>query len=145
QGRADEEKGKGKGKDKGKDEKPNVVQIDLNKLPPDIAKRLLELSQAGDKKAPDKGKTAPVKSISLSEAIAVAEKATKGQAIRADRREEDGEVTFRVEIRGGEGARKKVVVSAAGKVLSGGDKKKDEYEKGKDEKGKGKEEEGRDD
>lgn len=32
--------GKGKGKDKDNDPKPNVVQIDLNQLPPDLAKQI---------------------------------------------------------------------------------------------------------
>jgi hypothetical protein len=40
-----------KKKDKGDGQKPYVIQIDLNKLPPDVAKRLLELSTAGQKKA----------------------------------------------------------------------------------------------
>src|SRR5262245_34958289 len=40
--------GKGKGQPAGS----NIIQIDLNKLPPDVAKRLLELSRGDAKKAP---------------------------------------------------------------------------------------------
>jgi hypothetical protein len=43
------------GQDKG-DKKPNVIQLDLSKLPPDVAKRLIEeLTKA---QAPAKGKAA---------------------------------------------------------------------------------------
>src|SRR5215471_14233625 len=41
QDRAQKDSRKGKGADK-----PNIIQIDLSKLPPDVAKRLLELSKA---------------------------------------------------------------------------------------------------
>lgn len=59
---ADDQKGQ-QDSSKGKDTKPNVIQIDLNKLPPDVAKRLLELSLAEAKKAPEaptKGKVPAV-------------------------------------------------------------------------------------
>ena len=32
--------GTGKGKGKGKDQKPNIIQIDLSKLPPDLVKEI---------------------------------------------------------------------------------------------------------
>jgi hypothetical protein len=41
---------------KGKGGKPTIVQIDLNQLPPNLAKQLLELSKAGEKKGPAYGK-----------------------------------------------------------------------------------------
>jgi hypothetical protein len=47
----DEKKGKGKGKGEAK---PALVQIDLSKLPPDLAKQLLKYAAAGDSK-PEKG------------------------------------------------------------------------------------------
>jgi len=53
--RADEEQKKGKGK--AKDEKPNAVQIDLSKLPPDLVKQLLKY--AGEDKKPGKEAKGP--------------------------------------------------------------------------------------
>ncbi len=47
---ADEEQEKGKGKGKVKDSgKPQVVQIDLSKLPPDLAKQVLRYVEGGDR------------------------------------------------------------------------------------------------
>ena len=51
----EDDKGKGKGK---KDEKPNVIQIDLSKLPPDLAKALQKY--ATDSKKPGPPAKAPM-------------------------------------------------------------------------------------
>jgi hypothetical protein len=48
--RADEKDDKGKGK--GKDQKPNVIQIDLSKLPPDVAKALQKYATDSKKPGP---------------------------------------------------------------------------------------------
>ncbi len=52
--RADEKGDKNKGK---KDEKPNVIQLDLNKLPPDLAKVLQKYATDGKKPAVEGKKT----------------------------------------------------------------------------------------
>jgi hypothetical protein len=121
-------------KDKAKsDKQPLVVQIDINKLPPDVAKRLLEIAGKGgdekgtkgkgDEPAPEpkkKGETkksAPkssAKTISLTEAIAIAEKAGKGQAVKAERKGEGEETQFKVEVVGKGGEKSKIELSASG-------------------------------
>lgn len=45
--RADEQKGNPKGKG---EQKPNILQLDLNKLPPDLAKQLQKYAAGGDEK-----------------------------------------------------------------------------------------------
>jgi hypothetical protein len=51
--RAEEEP---KGKSKGKDEKPGVVQLDLSKLPPELAKQLQKYLTENKKPGPPTGK-----------------------------------------------------------------------------------------
>jgi hypothetical protein len=63
--RADEKGDKGKGK--GKDEKPYVIQIDLSKLPPDLAKALQKYATDSKKPGtPAKGPMASKKPSSVT-------------------------------------------------------------------------------
>jgi hypothetical protein len=63
--RAEDEGDKGKGK--GKDDKPNVVQIDLSKLPPDLAKALQKYATDSKKSdSPAKGPMADKKPASAA-------------------------------------------------------------------------------
>src|SRR4051794_21245139 len=94
----DEPKSKGKGKKPdappaatAEPGKPIIIQLDASKLPPEVLKELLKLSKsteptkpAYDKKPePSKPTAKPVKSITLAEAIAIAEKITQGTAAKA--------------------------------------------------------------
>ena len=147
--------------------KPIIIQIDGSKLPPDVLKELLKLSKSseptkpGTKPEPTKPGTKPGvkpeptkpgtkpeptktgKAISLSDAIALAEKATQGTVVKAAREDEDGKVQFKLDVIDGKGGKSKVTLDASGKV-TGTEKKGEEGEKGKkkkqdeDEKGKGK-------
>lgn len=105
--------------DKAPKGKPNVVEVDLSKLPPEVAKQVLEAL-----KKPD------VKPITLIEAITIAEKAGKGQATRAELKGEGAEAQFKVDVVGKEGGKLRFTLSIAGKVLES-----EEAPKGK---GKGK-------
>lgn len=61
-----------KGKKKGKDQKPNVIQLDLSKLPPDLAKALQKYateSEKPNKKAPSIG-SKPSNVVSLPPGLA---------------------------------------------------------------------------
>jgi hypothetical protein len=78
--------------------------------------------------------TKPVKAISLSDAIAIAEKLTKGTVVKAEREDEDGKVEFELEVVDGKGGKTKITLDASGQVLES--KKKGEKEDDKDEKGK---------
>ena len=136
-GLADKDDPKGKGK--GKDGKSQLVTVDLNKLPPDVAKQVLKALEP-DKKEADKGKgkgkgKGGAKSISLVEAITIAEKITKAQATKADRKDKDGVIEFKIDLLTKDGAKTKVTLDAKGQSLK--DPKDDP--KGKpDPKGKGK-------
>lgn len=129
------EKGKGK-KDKGKSE-PEIVQVDLNKLPPEIAKAIRDQTAApkqdkGKDKKDKKDKKGDVgsKSISLSDAIRIAEKSGFGTAVKAERKGESGDYHFKVDVLDKTGAKSKIKLDATGKLL--------EEKKGDDKKGKGK-------
>ncbi|MFN4261905.1 MAG: PepSY domain-containing protein [Gemmataceae bacterium] len=119
------------GKDKDKDKKPNLVQVDLNKLPPGVAKHVekaaredkappaadqkpkpLEQAKKDDKKGPPKKDG---KSISLIEAISIAEKESGGTVIKAERKDHP-EPHFKVDVLDGKGNKTKLHVSTAGKV-----------------------------
>lgn len=108
---------------------------------PEVTKPGSEPSKPGVK--PETSK--PVKTISLSDAIAIAEKSSQGTVVKAERKEEDGTVQFRLDVLDGKGNKSRVTLDAGGKV-TGTEKKGDEdkNEKGKkkeDEKGKGKKKE----
>jgi len=126
--------------------KGKIVEIDLSKLPPELAKRLEELSRAGKeegqkgKKGPPKGfekfgkkdffqkkgfkkgaeekKPAEGKTLTLAQAIAVVEKLSKGEAIKAERRGEGSKAHFSIEIADSLGNRR-VELSSTGEVLKG--------------------------
>ena len=98
----------------GKGQGSNVIQIDISKLPPELAKQL----QDALGKQPAAKKAAPVKTISLTEAIAVAEKAGKGRAVRAELRDGD-EPIFKIDVLGSDGSKSKIELTADGKVRGG--------------------------
>jgi hypothetical protein len=87
--------------------KPNVVEVDLSKLPPDVAKKLLEALKT----------TEEVKPISLTEAIQFAEKAGKGRAIQAEQDGDGAETTFALTLVSSDGTKKQITLDARGKVL----------------------------
>jgi uncharacterized membrane protein YkoI len=116
---ADEPKEKGKVKkpESAEPVKPVIIQLDASKLPPEVLKQLIQLSKSDEPSKP--GKSAPtqsVKSISLTDAIAIAEKATKGTVVKAERKEEDGTVQFKLDVLDGKGGKSKVTLDASGKV-----------------------------
>src|SRR5579862_3086642 len=87
----DEESGKGKGKGKGKPDAgasatPTVIQLDVSKLPPDLAKALMKYASAAPAKtgkaeqAPSKGKAPAAKAAQApSKGKAPAAPAAKGK------------------------------------------------------------------
>jgi uncharacterized membrane protein YkoI len=87
--------------------KPTIIEVDLSKLPPDVARQLTEALKAREE----------VKPISLSEAISAAEKAGKGQAIKAEREGESVETRFRIELVSKDGTRTRLVLGPSGKVI----------------------------
>ncbi|MFM8271446.1 MAG: PepSY domain-containing protein [Gemmata sp.] len=130
--------------------KPIVIQIDASKLPPEVLKQLLQLADkpkptsepvkpTGDKPKPkpggepEKPSTKPtgegskpaVKAISLAEAIAIAEKTTKGKVTKAEQQVDEGTVQFKIEVQDGKGIKSKLTLDASGKV-AGADKKEGE-------------------
>jgi len=142
----DEQKGQqSTGKSKAKGKAPDVVEIDLNKLPPDLAREIRdrlkkksgsEESREGTKKKSDSkesreggrksgseesregGKKKSKKSISLTDAIKIVEATGKGEVERAGRRVSKGETQFYVEINTGERHRTRITLNSKGKILS---------------------------
>jgi uncharacterized membrane protein YkoI len=109
-----------KPKDKDDKGKPNVVQIDLSKLPPEVAKKVLEALQAPAATP----KAAPAKIISLVEAIGIAEKTIRGEAVKAERKGEGAETHFKIEVLGKDGKKAKLELSGDGKPLEKKEEKK---------------------
>jgi hypothetical protein len=152
-----DEPGKGK-KDKDEDGSGKVIilKLDVSNLPPGVLEKLLQAAGKSDSKpavTPTKGEEkekgkkgkgkeeapAKVTGISLTEAIARAEKATGGTATRAERQDEDKVVSYRIDLRGKDGARVRVTLDASGKVQPAQKKDEDRDEqKGKKDEGKGK-------
>jgi hypothetical protein len=94
-------------KTKSKGKRPDVVEVDLNKLPPELAKEIRERLQ---KKG---GKT-----ISLVDAIKIVQAAAdKGEVERASRRVSKGETQFHVEVNTGERRLTRYTLNAQGKIL----------------------------
>ena len=130
----DEQKGQqSTGKSKAKGKAPDVVEIDLNKLPPDLAREIRDRlkkkssskeSREGDKKksgskeSRESAKKKSKKSISLTDAIKIVEATGKGEVERAGRRVSKGETQFYVEINTGERHRTRITLNAKGKILS---------------------------
>jgi YD repeat-containing protein len=97
--------------------KAKVIQIDLSKLPPDLAKALLEAAQkqkGTGRHAEKKGATG---AISLSEAIAIAEKASNGHATSANRKDGLDYTHFTVTVSNPDGTRTRYTINGAGKIL----------------------------
>ena len=130
----DEQKGQqSTGKSKAKGKAPDVVEIDLNKLPPDLAREIRDRlkkkssskeSREGDKKksgsqgSRESAKKKSKKSISLTDAIKIVEATGKGEVERAGRRVSKGETQFYVEINTGDRHRTRITLNAKGKILS---------------------------
>ena len=146
-----------------------IIQLDASKIPPELLKDLLKLSQANQptkpvtkpefvkpeptkpvikpeptkpgakpdttkpviKPEPTKPGTKLVKTITLSAAIEVAEKLTKGTAVKAEREDEDGKVVFEIEVLDGKGGKTEVVVDGNGNVMKSAKQSDDKDEKGK--------------
>jgi len=148
-----------KGKDKGKGgPKANIIQVDLNKLPPGLARQLMDLSKGKydskgkpeAKKHDDKGRPGPAtkdddkkkpgdkkgagKAISLTEAIAIAEKVGRGQAVKAERKGEGADAQFKIDVVGRNDTRSKITLDAAGRVVEPDRGKGTEKKPGKDKK-----------
>ena len=98
------------GKDAKGKAKPNIIEIDLSKLPPDVAKQVLESLRKEE-----------VKPISLIEAITLAEKAGKGLASKAERKGEGSETQFKIDVVGSDGTKVKLTLNATGKVVESGE------------------------
>jgi uncharacterized membrane protein YkoI len=130
--RADDEKPKGQKPAPADAPKIIVIQLDASKLPPDVLKQLMQLAKPGEPSKPsatkpepskpavkpEPSKPAAVKTISLADAIAIAEKASKGTAVKAEREDDDGKVQFEVEVTDAKGGKTEYVIDASGKVLS---------------------------
>jgi uncharacterized membrane protein YkoI len=104
---SDDEDQKGKGK-KGKSKAPDVVEVDLGKLPPDLARELRAQLQT------KKGKG---RAISLTDAIKIVEAKGTGEVERASRKtSKSGETTFSIEVNTGERHRTRYTLDARGKI-----------------------------
>src|SRR5262245_11784399 len=120
----DEDRGKSKSKPKAPAPSGEVT-VDLSKLPRDLARELVRAlartEKSGDKKGKEMGPAG--RSIDLTRAIAIAEKAARGTATRAERKGKD-EVYFQVEV-STDGGKARVRIDASGKVqeVKGPDKK----------------------
>jgi uncharacterized membrane protein YkoI len=109
---------------------PKVLQIDLDKLPPDLARALLrevsqqEKAQSGKKKTGRRNRKTEMKgaadAISLTEAIAIAEKAGKGRAINASRKDGLDYTHFTVQVVAPDGTSTRYTLSARGSILKQG-------------------------
>jgi hypothetical protein len=125
------------------DARPLVIHLDAGKLPPDLLRRLLEAARpaAGPVEVREptpkgKGKArrdepppAPAaKAISLIDAIKIAEKQARGEAVKAERKGDGPELKFKVDVLTSDGKRTKVELTAAGKIIE----KDKEPEKGRD-------------
>jgi len=117
----------------------NIVRVDLKKLPPGLAKQVRKYAEPANgsaKGAPKKGKGAEKgppakgadkkgkkeagpsgKAFSLADAIGVAEKAGRGQAVKVERKGEGAASKFRVDVLGSDGRKTRVTVDAAGNVV----------------------------
>jgi uncharacterized membrane protein YkoI len=99
------------------DESPKVIQIDLSKLPPDLAKALQEFTKkkkTRDRRGEKKG---AADAISLSEAIGIAEKAGKGRATSANRKDGLDYTHFTVNVSHADGTRTRYTINGTGKIL----------------------------
>ena len=105
------------GKAKQKDEKPNIIQIDPSTLPPELAKALLEFAQKQKSTAAPAKNKGGADAISLAEAIGIAEKAGKGRATSADRKDGLDYTHFNVNVVHADGTRTRYTLGATGNIL----------------------------
>jgi uncharacterized membrane protein YkoI len=100
------------------DENPKIIQIDLSKLPPDLAKALQDFTKkkkTRDRRGEKKG---AADAISLSEAIGIAEKAAgKGRATSANRKDGLDYTHFTVTVAHADGTTTRYTLSGTGKIL----------------------------
>ena len=118
--------------------KPGIKPDTKPGTKPEPTKPGAEPVKPGTKPGTKPEPTKTVKAISLTDAIALAEKATQGTVVKAERKDEDGKVQFKLDVIDGKGGKSKVTIDAGGKVTlpekTGEDekgKKKEEDEKGK--------------
>jgi hypothetical protein len=149
----------------GKEPQPIVIQLNLNELPPDVARRLLEIagSETQPKKGPKKDEAAkPEKkepkqpkadsaaalkkapkgsgrTITLVDAIGIAERLGRGDVVKAERKGDQREIHYKIELRDRNGEKQKIRLGSDGK-LSKDDKKDGKKKDGKKGEGKKKDE-----
>jgi uncharacterized membrane protein YkoI len=108
------------------EEKPKVIQIDLSKLPPDLAKALQDFTKKQKKSRDRRGeKKGAADAISLSEAIGIAEKAGKGRATSANRKDGLDYTHFTVTVAHADGTTTRFTLSGTGKILQQRKSRKD--------------------
>jgi uncharacterized membrane protein YkoI len=99
------------------DEKPKVIQVDLSKLPPELVKAIQEATQKRKTSGRTVEKKGAADAISLSEAVAIVEKASKGRATNADRKDGLDYTHFTVNVSLPDGTRTRYTLNATGKIL----------------------------
>jgi hypothetical protein len=116
-----------------------TLKIDAGNLPPGLLEKLIEAANKSAAKPATKveEKTVKVATITLSEAIAKAEKAAGGTSVKAEKKGE----TFVVNLLNKSGGKVRVVLDGTGKVVPGEKKEdKDEDKKKGDKKNENKQE-----
>jgi uncharacterized membrane protein YkoI len=114
------------------DEKPKestIIQLDASKLPPELAKQLIDFAKSMDSQKGEKGQygekgrtskkvenTGDTDAISLSKAITIAEMAGKGRATNAQRKDKGAVTTFTVEVTVPGGDRIRYYLDASGTI-----------------------------
>jgi hypothetical protein len=111
-----------------------VLHLDASKLPPEVLSQLLKIAGGkeggavakvgkggkvkGKRKGAESKKGQPEKTITLVQAVAIAEKLTAGSAVKAERVDQPKQ-HFSVDVLGADGKKQSVQVSPQGDVLSG--------------------------
>jgi uncharacterized membrane protein YkoI len=101
-GSATAQDGGGKGKQKGK--MADVVEVDLSKLPPELAQKVRDALKGQGK------------AITLIEAIKIVQATGKGEVERAERRVKNGVTVFYVTVSTGERQYTRFTLDAQGKI-----------------------------
>ena len=116
--RAEEDDAKGKGKGKS-EAKPNVIQIDLSKLPPDLVKQIMKYSSTKPEKGPA---PAPAAKKAPAPAPTVAKKRTDLPPGLANKpADHPGRVNFIKNVLGGKATPTKAQPGQKPKKSKGGD------------------------
>jgi hypothetical protein len=91
-----------------------------------------EGSERPRKTVPTPGKQDAAKSISLADAITLAEKSGKGEAIRAEKRGKGSKVRFTVDLLGKSGDRTRVSLNSSGTILDSSEMSREERRFGRE-------------